>query len=422
MTKFQFTARDEAGQPVSGFIEAETQGEATRMLRNDGKFVVSIAPRRLGRLGDRVAVPDPAAPAPAETKSPGYRPRVDPNDVRAFANQLAVMLDTGVSLAEALETCVDPKNSAAFTIVLDDIIAQIQAGNTFSAALARHPQAFTPMFINMVRASEASGRLGPMLRRVADFITSQRDLSRKVTGAVIYPAVMLTLSLGVVIFLVVFVLPKFAKIYAGREELLPAISRFMMGISGYFTAYGPYAAGLIIATVIGAAVWFRRPDGKLVWDRIKLAIPLFGGLFHKTYVARSLRTLGTLLQSGVAMLEAIELTRASVGNSVYQNLWAGIHDQLQQGKQLSELLRENKLIPRTINKMVEAGERSGRLGNVLETVADHCEGEVATDVKAITSLIEPVIVIFLGGIVGTVVVALLLPIFTVSRAMRPQMH
>jgi len=420
MPTFTYTARDSSGKKIEGEVTAATSSEAARQLRDEGKIVLSVASAKAGRLPGRIIPPSPGLPGAATPASSGlFAPRLNADDVRVFANQLAVMLGTGVSLSDALEACTDSRNSPGFAQALDDVIAQVRSGISFSAALARNPRVFSPLFVNMVKASEASGQLGPMLRRVADFLAGQRELGRKIKGAVTYPIVMTLLAIGVIIFMVTFVLPKFAKIYAGKEDTLPIITRFLMSGSTWIVAYGLYAAGGLVIVIVATIVYLRRPGGRLILHRFKLRLPLFGGLFHKTYLARSLRTLGTLIQAGVSMLEAVELTGGSVSNVVYEEFWSSVHDRLQTGRQLSESVSESRLVPRSVVKMLHAGEHGGRLGDVLDRVATHCEEEVAAKLKAVTTLIEPAIIIFVGSMVGGIVLSLLLPIFTISKAMRP---
>ncbi len=420
MPTFSYAARDQRGRSIQGEIDAASQTNAARSLRSDGVFIVSLRP--VGRVAPRGKLrwrDSGAASDSPGRKSTLLAPKLDKNDVCSFAHQMAIMLETGVPLSEAMEMCMDAKNSPAFAAALKDVSEQINAGTAFSAALARHPRVFSPLFINMIRASEASGQIGHMLRRVADFLTRQRELTRRVKGAMAYPLVMIALSIGVVGFLMSFVLPRFAKIYAGKEHVLPQITRFMMALGDSVTHYGPYVgAGLLLASV-AAVVYLRRPEGRRLTDRVKLALPLFGPLIRKAALARSLRVLGTLIQAGVAILESVELTRSAVGNIVYAEMWGHVHDMLRHGSQISEAIRPGPLVPRAVCKMIEAGERSGRVGPVMDRVATHCEEELATDIKTLTGLVEPAIVIVLGVVVGVVVISMLLPIFTLSKAIGP---
>lgn len=409
MAVFTYVARDDAGAAVEGEITAASQVEAAKMVRGEGKFLVRIAPKGV-RRGAAAAKPSKTAHVFGEK----YRP----DDVIYFTNQIAVMVETGVSLTDALATCVHEGNSPRFARALDRVIDKVNAGSEFSAALADHPTVFPSIYVSLVKASEASGMMGPMLERLAEHLVHQRDLRKKIKGAVTYPIVMFVFAIGVTVFMMAYVLPKFGAIYAGREDKLPAITRALMHVSHGLTQYGLYLLGVIIAAVVGLVFYFRTPEGRRKFEAIKLRLPLIGPLFHKTYLSRSLQTLGTMIQSGVSVLDGVRLTAAACGSIAYESMWKQVNERLETGQQISEALADNPHVPRAINKMLSAGERSGRIGPVMERVARHCEDDLNTAIKTLTSLIEPAIVMFLGVVVGGLVLSLLLPIFTISKVMK----
>ncbi|MCK6454901.1 MAG: type II secretion system F family protein [Phycisphaerae bacterium] len=407
MPQFAFVARDSAGSLVTGELSAVNRAEATRMLRNDGKFVV--------RISEGAAKSEAAAPRANVRRKGATRS----DDVITFTSQLAVMVDTGVSLKDALDACRNRSNSPGFAAALEDVVEHVEGGSEFSAALARHPRIFSSLLVSMVKASEASGTMGLMLQRAADFLVGQRELRKKIKGAVAYPIAMLSFAFGVTVFLMTWVLPKFAAIYAGKEASLPALTRYLMAISDGMRVYGIHM--LIGAAGIAALllVHFRRPAGQWHLDWIKLHLPALGKMFHQTYVARGLRTLGTMTQSGVTILEAVALTRSACGNRYYERMWDAAVESLADGKQLSDALAASGLLSPPVLQMIRAGERTGKLGPVLERIANHCEAELSVAVKAATAMLEPIIIVVLGSVVGALVIALLLPIFTISRAMHP---
>jgi len=411
MATFTYIAKDETGATINGTIAAESQAEATRAIRREGKFVI-----RIGQ-GGAASIAKSTPSAMAGMKIPSARERYKPEDLIYFTNQLAVMMDTGVSLAEGLQTCVNDTNSPAFARALDGVIADVTAGQTFSSALTKHPRIFPVVYVNLVKASEATGAMGPMLQRLANFLEHQRELSAKIKGAIAYPIFMMFFACGVTAFLLAFVLPRFATIYAGREDKLPAITRYLMGFSDLLVSYGLYALAAMVAGGIGGFLYIRTPAGRLALERLRFRLPLLGPLLHKACLARSVRTLGTMIQSGVAMLESVQLTAGVSGSRHYHAMWTGVHDRLETGQQLSDALADHREIPKPVNKMIAAGERSGRLGQVLERVANFVEMELNGAIKTLTSMLEPAIVIFLGTVVGGLVLALLLPIFTISKAM-----
>jgi type IV pilus assembly protein PilC len=424
MPVFSYIARDQTGAPTHGEVTAASSADAVRQIRAEGKFIIKIEPG--GGKGSPKAktTPAPAAPKGGVKDKPTNPPKKNifgekykPDDLIYFTNQLAVMVETGVSLSDALDACVHEGNSPRFARALDGIIDSVRGGSEFSAALMEHPKVFSPLYSSLIKASEASGMMAPMLRRMGVYLEAQRDMRRKIKGAVTYPIVMFTFAIGVTIFMMTFVLPKFTAIYAGREDKIPIITRALLKFSDYLSAYGLYALGVLIAAAIASFFYFRRPKGRLVLESIKLGMPLMGKLFHKTYLTRSLRTLGTMIQSGVSMLDSIRLTAGVCGSPHYERMWNAVHDRLEGGQQISEALAEHKQIPRAINKMLGAGERGGQLGIVMERVANFCDGELNVAIKTMTALLEPAIVMFLGVVVGGLVLALLLPIFTISKAL-----
>lgn len=407
MAAFNYVAKNDAGKLVEGQVSAANRAEAARMIRQEGNFVVKL--QAAGGISQKKG-------GSLVLGRPG-RERYKADDLIFFTNQMAVMVETGVSLSEALEACMHEGNSPRFARALNGVISKVQAGQELSAAMAEYPTVFPTLYVSLVRASEASGQLGPIMKRLAEHLDRQRSLTKKIKGAITYPIVMVVFALGTTIFLVTYVLPKFADIYAGREESLPKLTRILLGLSGWIGDYGLYVGGALLAAGISAFFYLRTPKGRVMWDRIKLATPIVGPLYHKTYLARSLRTLGTMIESGVSMLDGVRLTTKVCDSIQYEQLWKNVNERVEAGRQISEALEQNKQIPRSVLKMLGAGERSGQLGSVMGRVATFCEDELNTSLKTLTSMIEPTIVAFLGVVVGGLVLAMLLPIFTISKAM-----
>ncbi|OWY72199.1 hypothetical protein B7486_04570 [cyanobacterium TDX16] len=413
MPVFAYVARDNTGKMVEGDVTAASPVEAAKLVRNEGRFVVKVTAR--GKATKAAAA---AAAAPtARTSNFFNKKKFRPDDLIFFTRQLAVMTETGVSMSEALEACRHDGNSPRFAEALDGVIERVEGGGEFSAALAEHPEVFPNLYVSLVKASEASGMMAPILRRLADHIQDQAELKKKIKSAVTYPIVMFVFAIGVTIFLMTFVLPKFNAIYAGREDKLPVLTRYLLLFSDNLMTYGLYFFAFVVIGGGSAVYYFLTPAGRIRLDAIKLAMPLVGPMYHKTYLARSLRTLGTMIQAGVSMLDSVRLTSGVCGSPKYEAMWKDVNERLERGQQLSESLVDYKQVPKAINKMLGAGERSGRLGTVMENVSHFCEAELNVAIKTMTSLIEPAIVMFLGVVVGGLVLALLLPIFTISKAM-----
>lgn len=403
MPRYDYVARGAGGESLHGVIVAATRSDAAKLLRADGKFVVKLA-----EMADAVE-------AVGQFRIGGRRVRGD--EVIFFATQMAVMVETGVSITDALEGIIEQTVSPAFKGVLAKVLADVQSGTPFSLALAKHPRAFKPLFVNLVRASEASGKLGIMLDRCAAYLTNQRDTRRKVVGAMIYPAFLMTMAIGVVIFLLTYLMPKFLTIYRGRENLLPAPTKALIAVSNAFS-HG-WVSWLAAAVALAlAALWLlRSTSGGRARDWLALHVPLIGGMLHRALLVRSLRTLGTLIDAGVSLLDAVSITRAVVGNRYFQDLWDTVDERVQQGEQLSSPLLQTTLIPRSVTQMVRAGERSGQLGEVLARISTFLERDLEQSIRRVTLMIEPLMIFVVGAIVGSIVIALLLPIFTISRVM-----
>ncbi len=340
------------------------------------------------------------------------------DDVVFFANQLAVMVDTGVPLSEALDSIASTTDHDGVAIMVDDLSEKVKGGAEFSEALGSYPKLFSEQFVSMIRASEVSGTMGMMLERATAYMMQDRDTRKQVKGAMVYPISMLAFCVVVVIMLLAFVMPRFESIYAGKGTALPLPTRVLLGMSRAIT--GNWMALLIgTGAAIGGLIGFTRTEaGKRSVDWLKINTPLFGPMYRKGCMARSLRTMSTMIDTGVSMLEGLEITARVAGNYYFSKLWTGLAEEVSEGASLSDGLYQNALIPRTITQMVDAGERSGRLAQVTSRVATFCEDDLKIAIKTITSMIEPIMIIVMGAVIGGIAMALLLPIFTMSKVMK----
>ena len=403
MKKFVYQARDRIGQSSTGVLTANDMVDATRLLRRDGKTILSIKPE----------APEAAAP---ESAPLGTR-RVRKDEVVFFATQLAVMVDTGVTLTDSLDCIRDGTAPGPMRSLLDDISEQVKSGVAFSDALSKHPKAFGKLFVAMVRASEASGTMGPMLQRISEYLEQDRDTRKKIKGAMTYPVCMFGFCILVVVALLLFVLPRFEKIYQGKGALLPLPTRMLLGTSGFVIHYWPLILMGLIGAAIGIYMWGRTEGGRRTIDKVRLSLPVLGAMTRKACLARSLRTMATMVSTGVSMLEGLSLTAEVAGNSYYRDVWTALAAKVEEGATLSEELREQKLIPRPITQMVAAGEQTGQLGVVMNRAAGFCENDLKVSIKTVTDIIEPAMIIVMGFIVGGIAISLLLPIFSVSKLM-----
>ena len=404
MAKFTFTARDASGTALNGEMVAQSSADAVRKLRSEGKFVV-----KLEEFTSTVAAAVPTV------KIGGSRVKVD--ETVYFANQLASMIDTGVPVSEALEATIDNAPPGPFRRTVEDLIQRVQSGQDFSSALAAHPKVFGRLFVHMVRASEASGTLGPMLTRVADYMVSQREIKKKIRGALAYPICMLLFAVGVTIFLMTYVLPQFTAIYKGKQAVLPTATRVLMGISDGLVDHWTLLLGGAVAIAVGLTLFFRSSRGGYTGDWLRLNLPLIGPMFRKACLARSLRTLGTMIASGVSVLEAVQITRDVVGNRPFARTFDRLRDRLERGEQLSQALLDADYFPRPVWQMLNAGERTGQLAPAMIRVADFCEADMNHAIRSVTQFIEPATIVVMGLIVGGIALAMLMPIFQISKVM-----
>ena len=425
MAQFQYKARDGQGRLSEGTVAAPSASQAGAILRGQGMFVIGVQEAvgkavKAARHNKAQTSTKPAAKARTGDDDDDWEPtvgrqKIRRQDVITFAHQLAVMVDTGVAISEALSCCADQSESDGFRKVLQEVADEVRGGRELSAALAMHEKVFPSVMVSLVRASELSGTMGRMLDRISKYMAKEAVTSRKIKSALTYPAIMITAVLIITSGLLLFVLPRFASIYSNRGAALPAPTQFLLGLSdsvqNYWWAYLMGIAAMIFTVVLG----FTTETGRRVVDHLKLNTPIIGSLFRKLYVTRSMRTMGTMLEAGVPILDMIPITRSVTNNSQFDELWDEVDNRLRNGSQLSAPFFSSDLIPRSVAQMVFAGEKSGRLGDVMYKVAEYTEEEFDEEVKAATSYIEPAMVVTLGAIIGFVAIALLLPIFQVSK-------
>ena len=368
-----------------------------------------------GALGDGVRYrqdgPAHEAAAPAHLK----KVKAKKDEIIFFTTQLAVMVDTGVTLPEGLDAIADQTQEPGLKGVVTDLSDQVKAGVPFSDALERYPRVFGQLFVALMRASEVSGTMGPMLQRASEYLGQERETLKKVKGAMIYPVCMLTFCTLVVVGLLIFVLPRFETIYANKGAALPAPTRALLALSHGMVDYWYLVLTGLAAAGVGGFFYFRSPGGKRLLDSVRIRIPLIGGMYRKAYLARSLRTMSTMISTGVSLLDGLEITAQVAGNRHYADIWDAVAEQARQGSSVSEELAKHPLVPGTVTHMVAAGERTGQLAKVMDRVADFCEQDVAVAVKSVTSLIEPAMIIIMGILIGGIAMALLLPVFSMSK-------
>jgi len=392
---FQYRVRDPLGNVHQGTLDAPSEDDATQQLRRDGFQVLLL---------------EEADEAPG-----GLFHRVARSEIIYATSQLAIMVDTGITLSDALGGMLTQEKNPALASVLEDLKSSVEGGEDFSAALARHPKLFDRTYVSLVRASEATGSMGSMLDRIAAYLRKQLETRSKVRAAMAYPTVMMVLAVAVTVFLLTYILPKFTPLFKSRGTELPAPTKLMMATSDVMLGYWYFWLGGAVALVVAYLVAARTDPGRRLLDLVKLHLPILGPIFRKVTISRSIRTLGTMLASGVPMLDGLRLCGEVSGNYHYERLWEHVRDQVTAGKRICEVLADNPLVPSVLVQMIASGEETGKLDYVLERVSSYYDQEVDTSLKTATSLIEPLMIAAMGVVVGGIGMALLLPIFSLSR-------
>lgn len=328
------------------------------------------------------------------------------------------MIETGVTLPEALDCIARQSSNPRMRRLMQDISQQIQSGSDFSTALARHPRSFPVLFIALIRASEKSGMLPKMLNRATAYLRDEAEILRKVKGALIYPCIMFCFAVLTTLALLIFVLPRFTALYASKKAALPLPTQVLMTVSDALIGYWMLIVPGVLISVMGLILWVRMTAlGQRAMHWFQIHIPLLGSLFRQLHLARGLRMVGTMAGSGVQLLECVVTARELCPNTYFRSLWNQIEHQLQHGKQFSEPLFDHPLVPRSIAQMISSAEKGGKLAVVMEQVASFSEQELKEKITEMTRYIEPAMIVLMGCIIGGVALALMLPIFTISRVM-----
>ncbi len=335
-------------------------------------------------------------------------------DILNFTNQLAVMVKAGISLQESLESIASETENQKFRAVITDLKNSIEGGQSLSQALAEHTDVFNELFINMVAAAEISGSLSDMLRKLADYLDQEATTRSQVRTAMVYPVIIAVMAVGVTIFMLCFVLPRFTAIFDGKEHLLPTATKFLIATSHFLLAYWYYLVPAIGGIFWGIHVGVQTTQGRFWWDNAKLKIPLVSLLCRSLYITRSLHTMGALIRSGVPILNTLAITAQITGNVHYKNMWLGVHEDVREGRKICTSLTKYKLMPNNVVQMIRSGEESGNMGLVLKDISEFYARELTCVIKTVTSMIEPIMIIIMGVLVGFIAMSIILPIFKMS--------
>lgn len=419
MATFTYTARDASGQSVNGNVDGADEAAARDRLREQGMFVQSLVPARGSKAPAKANKNTGVATRPKQKKQ-FYFGGVKLVDLSVFCRQFSTMIDAGVSLVRCLSVLQEQSPNPKLKQILGDIQVEVESGNTLSRAMAKYPKVFSPLFIGLVKAGEVGGVIEESLQRLSAFLEKDMELRRKVKAAMTYPTIVMIAAVAIVLVLTTLVLPKFFQVFTDlglKDTELPSMTVIMMHTSEFLRAGFPgrqlIFVAVLIALWIGFKAFIRTKTGKRIWDRFKLKAPVFGKLNHKIALARFSRTLSTLLVSGVPILQAMETVAGTVDNDIIGEAILNARTSIREGDRIGDPLQRSGQFPPMVVQMISIGEESGALDSMLTKVAEFYEDEVDAALASLTSAIEPVLIVFLGVVVGFIVVSTLLPMTTI---------
>jgi len=431
MPKFNYVAMDSRGKETKGTLEVANQTEAIGRLKEMGYFPTKVVEADKGKGDKKGAKPAPKTEGKKKKMSlnitiPGFGGKVKPKVLTTFTRQLATLVDAGLPLLRGLRVLEKQERSPVLKRIILELAASIEGGSTFSEGLAQHPKVFNRLFINMVKAGELGGVLEVVLNRLSEFMEKAEKIKGKVVAAMFYPSAVMTVAMAILALLMVVVVPKFKQIFADLlgDGQMPAFTDFVLAISDAIKSKtiiivdgppyvypGPVIWG-IVAFVILFKLGIRTKKGRWLFDKAKLHFPIIGSVVSKVAISRFCRTLGTLVSSGVPILQALNIVRETAGNVVVANAVQAVHESVKEGETITAPLEKSGVFPPMVISMVDVGEQTGALPEMLLKIADTFDDEVDNAVAAMTSLLEPIMIVFLAVIVGSIVIALFLPLIT----------
>ena len=423
MPKYDYIALDQKGNETKGSIEVASQNEAIGRVKEMGLFPTKIV--EAAKVQEKSSVKKAkgaARGAPVkgakkggalnfEIKIPGLSGRVKPKVLTTFTRQLATLVDAGLPLLRGLRVLEKQERNANLKKILGELSLSIEGGSTFSEGLAQHPKVFNKLFINMVKAGELGGVLEVVLKRLAEFSEKAQKIKGKVKAAMFYPVAVMIVAFGILILLMVWVVPQFQQVFAGMNMKMPGFTLLVLAISNMIKDHIVVTLGCVaVAVVIFLLIINKTKLGRLLWDKFTLKMPALGPVISKVAISRFTRTLGTLVSSGVPILQALTIVKETAGNVVISNAIVKVHESVKEGETITAPLEASGVFPPMVVSMVDVGEQTGAMPEMLLKIADNFDEEVDNAVSAMTSLLEPIMIVFLAVIVGSIVIAMFLPL------------
>lgn len=406
MAKFKYTAVDKTGKKIKDTVSAESEEAARIALRRLNLQVTSIE-KDGGFLSMSIG-------GGGGGKAP--KARVSSQDMVIFTRQFATMISAGIPVMECLEILSEQADDPGFKALLNTVCADVRSGSDLSQAMGKHPKVFPDIYVNMIRAGEASGQIDTILVRLAEYQEATEALKREIKSAMTYPCISIIMILGITTFLLVFIIPKFEKIFQQMGVPLPKPTVIVLGISKFMTQSWYIIIGVLVVLIVGIIQFKKTEQGRILWDKLMLKLPIFGNLFQKVAISRFARTFSTLLRSGVPILGALEIVSQTSGNTVLSMAIDASRESIRQGDNLAKPLASCPIFPPMVVRMIQVGERSGALEVLLEKISEFYDQQVSAMVDALTSLIEPLMIGIMGFMVGGIVLSVFLPIFEMQKS------
>lgn len=404
MAVFEYRVRDRSGKILTSSMEAETMSQVRDLLRAKNMMIVEIKPPKAGLNAD-VKIPF------LSDRPPGLK------QVAIFSKQLATLINAGVPLVQSLNILQKQIENKAFQDIMKTIRTDVESGTPFSEAIAKHPKVFNRLYINLVRAGETSGTLDMVLERIAAFQEKDLALRGKIKSAMTYPVIVLVFALGITYFLLTTIVPQFASILIQLNAPLPFITRMLMAVSEFLQNSTLILVAVVAAIVFAYRAYYKTPKGRHVIDDMKLRMPVFGNLIQKSAISSFARTFGLLISSGVNIIESLDITKGTANNAIVEDTIENAKNVVMVGEQMSSSLATSRVFPPMVVSMVSIGEETGALDSMLDKVGDFYDREVDEAVEGLTAAIEPLMIVFLGVIIGTIVAGMFLPMFSIIGAL-----
>ncbi|MGA3162981.1 MAG: type II secretion system F family protein [Verrucomicrobiota bacterium] len=419
MPRYNYVALDTHGKETKGTIEVASQNEAIGRVKEMGLFPTKIVEaeklqeKPSGKKAKAAGKKSSGLNLNIQIKIPGLSGRVKPKVLTTFTRQLATLVDAGLPLLRGLRVLEKQERNAALKSILGELALAIEGGSTFSEALAQHPKVFNRLFVNMVKAGELGGVLEVVLRRLAEFSEKAQKIKGKIKAAMFYPVAVMIVASGILVLLLTFVIPRFQLVFSdmlGTGAKLPMFTRIVMAISNAVKSHFVVVAACIAVFVVLFLLFIKTKFGRWLWDSFKLKVPVIGPVVRRVAISRFARTLGTLVSSGVPILQALTIVKETAGNIVISNAVASVHESVKEGETITAPLEGSGVFPPMVVSMVDVGEQTGALPEMLLKIADNYDEEVDNAVASMTALLEPIMIVFLAVVVGSIVIAMFLPL------------